>query len=393
MNGNDIRDILQITKPSESAKKLKQPESQRKPDGISRELFSLIGGAPPLSLVKPAYKAKPILKKKAVTNDFNPSNLCPSHPARIFTFILSTPRVWHAFTNPARDDNLILHHWVKGSEDDAEEYRFAKFNKVIDVVEYNDEEYIKHLNDPQWTREETDYLFDLCRRFDLRFVVIADRYDFGNKTRSMEVGGRYDIHRYYDVNRKLLKARSPTPGEISQERMALIHQYSYDKARETERKKNLSILFNRTPEQIEEEEALYIESRRIEQNEKKLAKEREGLLKFLQTHDIMQTGPLPSPGLGGMGPGGQSGVATPGTINIAGGSGMVSPMGLDKVGVFLFGRVFFLVEYTPVSLKKEENQQVRVDNPDNRGAWYWPTELRRVQQQESSSILERVREF
>lgn len=27
-----------------------------------------------------------------------------------------------------------------------------------------------------WSKEETDQLFDLCERFDLRFVVIADRF-------------------------------------------------------------------------------------------------------------------------------------------------------------------------------------------------------------------------
>lgn len=27
-----------------------------------------------------------------------------------------------------------------------------------------------------WTKEDTDQLFDLCERFDLRFVVIADRF-------------------------------------------------------------------------------------------------------------------------------------------------------------------------------------------------------------------------
>lgn len=27
-----------------------------------------------------------------------------------------------------------------------------------------------------WNKEETDQLFDLCERFDLRFVVIADRF-------------------------------------------------------------------------------------------------------------------------------------------------------------------------------------------------------------------------
>lgn len=27
-----------------------------------------------------------------------------------------------------------------------------------------------------WTKEETNQLFDLCERFDLRFIVIADRF-------------------------------------------------------------------------------------------------------------------------------------------------------------------------------------------------------------------------
>lgn len=115
-------------------------------------------------------------------------------------------------------------------------------------------------------------------------------------------------------------------------------------AREIERKKNLSVLFNRTPEQIEEEEALYIESRRIEQNEKKLAKEREGLLKFLQTYEISQTGPLASPGLAGMGMGGQAGVS-PGMINIPGGpggGGLVSPIGMDKVRLVVPGVALLL---------------------------------------------------
>lgn len=27
-----------------------------------------------------------------------------------------------------------------------------------------------------WTKEETDQLFELCERLDLRFIVIADRF-------------------------------------------------------------------------------------------------------------------------------------------------------------------------------------------------------------------------
>lgn len=34
-------------------------------DGISRELYSLIGGAPPVAFVKPTFKAKFKSKKKA----------------------------------------------------------------------------------------------------------------------------------------------------------------------------------------------------------------------------------------------------------------------------------------------------------------------------------------
>lgn len=34
-----------------------------------------------------------------------------------------------------------------------------------------------HLHDDGWTKAETDHLFDLCKRFDLRFVVVHDRYD------------------------------------------------------------------------------------------------------------------------------------------------------------------------------------------------------------------------
>ena len=34
-----------------------------------------------------------------------------------------------------------------------------------------------YLHDDGWTKAETDHLFDLCKRFDLRFTVVHDRYD------------------------------------------------------------------------------------------------------------------------------------------------------------------------------------------------------------------------
>lgn len=48
----------------------------------------------------------------------------------------------------------------------------------VKVARYNDEEW-EHLIDPEpgWSREETDYLLDLCELFDLRWLVIHDRYE------------------------------------------------------------------------------------------------------------------------------------------------------------------------------------------------------------------------
>jgi hypothetical protein len=45
------------------------------------------------------------------------------------------------------------------------------------VYRYDDEEWDNVVaRDPDWDRAETDYLLGLCERYDLRFLVIADRY-------------------------------------------------------------------------------------------------------------------------------------------------------------------------------------------------------------------------
>lgn len=45
------------------------------------------------------------------------------------------------------------------------------------IFKYDDDEWDNVLvKDPAWTREETDYLLELCELFDLRFLIIADRY-------------------------------------------------------------------------------------------------------------------------------------------------------------------------------------------------------------------------
>ncbi len=49
------------------------------------------------------------------------------------------------------------------------------------LFRYTNEEYEQLIrsDSPGWTKEETDHLMDLCDRFDLRFTVIADRFEVG----------------------------------------------------------------------------------------------------------------------------------------------------------------------------------------------------------------------
>ncbi|WJX89910.1 swr complex subunit [Trifolium repens] len=90
----DAKDILGLHKnsfPSSLEKKSRPPkESHRKPDGISREVYALTGGMPPLmpSIHSSQFKKKP-----------------PSHEKVTWQ--------WLPFTNSARKDDLHLYHWVR----------------------------------------------------------------------------------------------------------------------------------------------------------------------------------------------------------------------------------------------------------------------------------------
>lgn len=63
------------------------------------------------------------------------------------------------------------------------------------VMEFSQFEYDQHLVDSAWSLHETTYLFDMLRTYDLRFIVVADRYDYKGSsgtepgvTRTVEVG-------------------------------------------------------------------------------------------------------------------------------------------------------------------------------------------------------------
>lgn len=134
--------------------------------------------------------------------------------------------------------------------------------------------------DPDWSREETDYLLNLCERFDFRWPVIADRYgEYGTfpaaaATAAAEGGGgggmpkkkNRDIEdlkqRYYSVARQLLIGREGGPESVANN---VIVKNPFNPAYERERKRGILILMSRSAEQDAEEGKILEQAQAIEQ--------------------------------------------------------------------------------------------------------------------------------
>ncbi|KJP85835.1 hypothetical protein AK88_04542 [Plasmodium fragile] len=128
--------------------------------------------------------------------------------------------IWRvvSFRNKCRKDDLILKKWKKigykndkGERSDRglfdenkveDDYTFERFNKKINIIKYTDELYekeIKNMN-PQWTKEETDYLFKLCEKYECHFVIVHDVYDAKYKRTIEEIKDRF-----YSVSKKVIE--------------------------------------------------------------------------------------------------------------------------------------------------------------------------------------------
>lgn len=146
MSSRDVRDIMELgqapASTSQPARRLAGPPDprQKRPDGITRELYALIGdNAPSLALaqtVKPKFKER--LKRAGPSVKWQ----------------------WTPFTNPSRAverpgdegdkekearQKLRLKHWVRDlpqeQSEGAPDYKFAKFNTSSTLYSYTTEEY------------------------------------------------------------------------------------------------------------------------------------------------------------------------------------------------------------------------------------------------------------
>ncbi|GAA5832152.1 hypothetical protein JCM11251_004258 [Rhodosporidiobolus azoricus] len=297
-SAKDVRDIMQLgpaptVGPSmsmaPSAKRSGPPgPPQKRPDGITRELYALIGdNAPTLALAQPV---KPKFKER-IRRD---------KPSAKWQLV--------GFTNPSRGagqptggeeeekeqearKKLVLKHWVKELPakfvDGAPDHKFAKFNTTSQPFEYTDQEYETWLKVDDWSKQETDHLFELAHRYDLRFIVMADRWELPT-----DRGVDALKNRYYTICRTLAANRpGPEPADAAEKekldraRQESVAQFHFDMNRELERKAYLRSLLERTPAEIAEEDFLYVESRRIEQNYHRIAAERAELLHLLAGRD------------------------------------------------------------------------------------------------------------
>ena len=148
-SSSEVRAILSLPPPTAGGPSAPRKShgtlpGKGKPDGISRELYSLIGNSAP-TLV--AQYARPKFKPK----------LGALGKAR------GSKWLWSEFENPARSDGLKLKHWTRVGEEtsDAGEcsgmffvfrpdvsltaYPFAKYNVPTAVMSYSHDDYMRYL--------------------------------------------------------------------------------------------------------------------------------------------------------------------------------------------------------------------------------------------------------
>lgn len=77
--------------------------------------------------------------------------------------------------------------------------------------------------DPLWTREDTDQLFQLAKVYDLRFIVIADRWESPNEKSVDQLKDRY-----YAVCRSLLRNRPSPENQDPAAKSALLKSFDFD---------------------------------------------------------------------------------------------------------------------------------------------------------------------
>lgn len=288
MSTSDVLDVLNIQRldlPA-GAKKKKSTAPRPKQTGVSRELYNLLGANTPTLQLAPTLSFK----------------------ERLHAIGKPLPWTWAAFENPARSDGLQLHHWVRGTGEDQPAYPFARYNTQLPIPELTPEDYAEFVAEDEktvvaredgeetelvareetepWGYDETAYLFELARDFDLKWPVIYDRWEFGDSSRLFV---QLQAHFYQTAARIFHKqyVSSGSSDTYLKNVVDLLRQFDADK--ELSRKEYLDRLLLRLLAEVAEEELLVMEARKFEMLAKRLLTERHELLRLLDLPQLALT--------------------------------------------------------------------------------------------------------
>lgn len=258
-------------KKSSNAGKGKKSPAKKKPKGMSNEAWQLQQDstvAAQQAAHAPLMPADNLFANQAKEPQWRSSQLSNT-----------IHWVWRPFKNSARSDGLQLKHWARVASTDATgsvttptettdgDYVFTKFDKPVDMVHYSDDEYARCVENEtstanEWSKAETDRLFQLLELFNMNFVLVHDRWDLGTNRSIEELK-----QRYYDVAKRIVRSRSE-----SEKKKAPAHATAdvpFNKAHEESRKNALERLFARTNADEHEEAAVLTKAQQIEERRKR----------------------------------------------------------------------------------------------------------------------------
>ncbi|KAF5615151.1 SWR1-complex 4 [Fusarium sp. NRRL 52700] len=284
MTSSDLRDVLNLgdggsgLRPSKK-QKIAAPRPNLK--GLAREVHNL-GGDNPIAIVP------------EVTH-FKKRRFASRKPAARWEM--------RSFKNSARtDSDFTLRHWRRKDEkqggcdvspeqtsqgeqpqlfrDGTEDSAFAKYNVQVSVPQYSEGQYQQSLQHNDWTKEETDYLLELARDFDLRWPLIWDRYEWnppatngeadadGDESKAIVPATRprslEDLKaRYYEVASKMMAAQKPVQ-YMTQPEFSLHELMAHFNPQQEKLRKEFALnALTRSREEAREEESLLLEIKRI----------------------------------------------------------------------------------------------------------------------------------
>ncbi|KAF5639085.1 SWR1-complex 4 [Fusarium sp. NRRL 25303] len=298
MTSSDVRDVLNLgdgvlgLRPSKK-QKIATPRPNLK--GLAREVHNL-GGDNPIAIVPEATQ-------------FKKRRFASRKPAARWEM--------RSFKNSARiDSDFTLRHWRRKDEkqddsdvspeqtsqgeqpqllrDGTENSAFAKYNVQVSVPQYSEDQYQQSLQHNDWTKEETDYLLELARDFDLRWPLIWDRYEWnppatngeadadGDESKAIVPATRprslEDLKaRYYEVASKMMAAQKPVQ-YMTQPEFSLHELMAHFNPQQEKLRKEFALnALTRSREEAREEESLLLEIKRILARSERFNEERREL--------------------------------------------------------------------------------------------------------------------